>query len=259
MGSNPDESGNRNRGESETPANEGTTESASHSSSIADSARGQTSNKQREGGAGEAAGRALDSARDRLSTPAAKSQLKYVVGLFALVGIGFGITGFLIIDLVASAIASTIGGGTGAGGGAATAFVMTLFALPLLVIVLLIGPVIAVYSGLNARDGLYQEPRTAYLTNFVGNLMGYLVMVTIAVLLVNAAFGGGGGTTGQTGQAQVGGSSGVTAAGSNTYNIADLAVPILVLSVPVGLVGLGSTYLHRRRNVPDQSRTTISG
>lgn len=272
MGSNPNDSPDRDRSESDgadstadtttttTTANEQPSQGESHSSSIANSARERAGSEQSSGGtgqaAGQAAGRALDSARDRLSSPAAKSQLKYVIGLFALVGIGFGTTGFLIIELIASGVAGSIGGG--GGGGAATAFVMTLFALPLLVVVLLIGPVIAVYSGLNARDGLYQEPRTAYLTNFVGNLTGYLVMVAIAVLLVNAAFGGGGGTTAQTGQAQVGGGSSVSAAGGNTFNIADLVVPIIVLSIPVGLVGFGSAYLHGRRNVPDQTRTPVS-
>lgn len=179
-------------------------------------------------GVGETAGRAFDSARDRLSGQAAKQQTKYVVGLFALVGAGFGITGYLIIDLLASA--NTPGG----------QFLSAIFSLALLAIVLLIGPVIAVYSSVRAADGLYDELRTAYLTSFVSNFAGYLVMVLIAVLFIGAAMSSSGGGTGATTQqtAQI---------ASNTVNLDNLLFPMIALSIPVGLVGLGSAYLHRNQ------------
>ena len=241
MSSNTNESreGNSSESESGGAANETTSEADPSPGSIANAAQRQPRAEESTGGAGEAAGQVLDSARDRLSSPAAKSQLKYVVGLFTLVGIGFGTTGFLIIDL----IASNFLGDLGAGGQAILAF----FSLPLLVVTLVIGPVIAVYTGLKANDELYREPRTAYLTNFVGNLTGYLVMVVVTILLINLAFGGGGGTAAQTGQGEVGGGAAQNT-GGNTFDFSSLLVPLLGLSIPVGLVGLGSTYLHRGRN-----------
>lgn len=244
MSSNTDESDDRNRGRSETTANEGRAETESRSGSIADSARGQTRGEQSKGGAGEAAGRAFDSARNRLSSPAAKSQLKYVVGVFALVGAGFGITGFLIIELLA-------------GGDSMGAQLLTgVFSIALLTVVLLIGPVVAVYSGLDAAVGLHNEPRTAYLTSFVGNFAGYLMMVLIAVLLIGAAVGGG--SSAQTSQDQLEGTETSQNTGGNTLDIANLLVPMILLSIPVGLVGLGSTYLHRGRSAPTQAETTVS-
>ena len=244
MSSNTDGSDDRGRDQSKRTADEGTAETESRSSSIADSARGQTRGEQSMGGTGEMAGRAFDSARNRLSSPAAKSQLKYVVGVFALVGAGFGITGFLIIELLT-------------GGDSMGAQLLTgVFSIALLTVVLLIGPVVAVYSGLDAADGLHNEPRTAYLTSFVGNFAGYLVTVLIAVLLIGAAVGGG--SSAQTSQDQLEGTETAQNTGGNTLDIANLLVPMILLSIPVGLVGLGSTYLHRGRSAPTQAETTVS-
>src|SRR5699024_6707558 len=93
---------------SETNLNEESSRRDTRGEGTAASTQDQRTHGRESGGAGEAAGRALDSARNRLSTPAAKSQLKSVIGLFALVGAGFGVTGFLILTLLGG------GGGLGA-------------------------------------------------------------------------------------------------------------------------------------------------
>lgn len=239
MGSNPEESGDRNSSGSGTPRDENTPQETSRSNSIASSAKGKAEHQR--GGAGQTAGQILDSARYRLSTPAAKHHLKYVIKLFALIGAGFGITGYLIIELVASKFADLAGGGE-----IVTQLFFGLFSLTMLVFLLLIGPVIAVYSGLNTDDDLYQEPRTAYLTNFVGNAAGYLLMIVIAIMLVNIALGGGGNAA-QIEQNQFESSNTASNTGGNIHFI-DMMVQIIPLSIPIGLVGLGSAYLHQGRN-----------
>ena len=81
-------------------------------------------------------------------------------------------------------------------------------------------------------------------------------MVLIAVLLIGAAVGGG--SSAQTSQDQLEGTETAQNTGGNTLDIANLLVPMILLSIPVGLVGLGSTYLHRGRSAPTQAETTVS-
>lgn len=233
-------------GESEPDVVEESSTPESRTDAVASSTEGQRkrTRDQESGGAGEAAGRALDSARNRLSTPAAKSQLKYVIGLFALVGAGYGVTGILILKLL------------GGGGSVGARLLTGLFSLALVLVVLSIGPVIAVYTGLNAADGLYQEPRTAYLTSFVSDFVGYFVMVLIAVLLIGVAAGGGGAA--QTDQGQFGGGGTAADTGGNPVDIVNLLVPMILLSIPVGLVGVGSSYLHRPTD-SEESKSILFG
>lgn len=156
---------------------------------------------------------------ESLSRPPARNQLKYTVGLFAEIGLGFGLTGFVVLDLIIESI-----GGNDFG----AQFVAAVFALILLSLTLLIGPVIAAFSGIRVAEGLREEARTVYLTSAVGNFVGYFVMVVITVLLI-AATGG------------VGGSGG---GGGNIFDLGDLLVPMIALAIPVALVGAGTAYLH---------------
>ena len=228
MGSNNDPPVDREQQQSETA-------DATRASSNTTTTQAQSDTDTGGGGAGEAAGKAIDSARQRLSEPAAKNQMKYIIGIFSLVGIGFGITGFLVLQLVAG------------GGGTSSQIFAAIFALSLLGVVLLLGPVIAVYSSLNTANGFYHDARTAYLASFVSNFAGYLIMVVVAVILIGAALGGGG-------SADSGATTGQTTSTGDTFDLGSLAIPMVALAIPVGLVGVGSTYLHRKQNTPNIER-----
>lgn len=188
---------------------------------VASSVGGTADESGREGGAGEAIGRSLDSARETLAQSGPKSQLTFVIGLFGVVGVGFGLTGLIILALIA-------GGGNDAGG----AFIAAFFLISLLVVVLLTGPILGAFSGLRVAARLDGSSAT-YLTSFVSTAVGYVVMVVIAALLIGVVAGGGGGGTTTGG------------GGANPFDIAGLLVPLVALAVPVGLTGLGSAFLAR--------------
>jgi hypothetical protein len=187
----------------------------------ADRSTGET---RREGGAGEAIGRGFDSARDTLAQSGPRSQLTFVIGLFGIVGAGFGLLGVIVLELFVG----------GSGGGFGGAIIAALFLISVLIVVLLTGPVMAVLSGLRIAERL-DGARATYLTSFIGTAVGYIVMVLIAAVLIGLAAGGGGGAA-------------ATPTGSTTTNpfdIAGLIVPLVALAIPVGLTGLASAFLTR--------------
>lgn len=190
-------------GEADRPTDDDTGEQQRHSN--------QQSNPNQQAAARERRPPRRESTIESLSRPASKNQLKYTIGLFAEIGLGFGLTGFIILELIAS------------GGELAVQFGTWMFSLALLLVTLLIGPVIAAFSGLRIAEGLREEARTVYLTSAVGNFVGYLVMVIITVLLI-AATGGGG--------------------GNSIFDLGKLLVPLIALAIPVALVGAGTAYLH---------------
>ncbi|EMA52893.1 hypothetical protein [Halococcus thailandensis] len=183
-----------------------------------------TGETRREGGAGETIGRSLDSARDTLAQSGPRSQLTFVIGLFAIVGAGFGLLGVIVLELLAG----------GSGGGFGQAIAAALFLVSVLVVVLLTGPVMAALSGLRIAERL-DEARATYLTSFVATAVGYVVMVLIAAVLIGLVAGGGGGAEATT-------TGGTT---TNPFDIADLVVPLVALAIPVGLTGLASAFLTR--------------
>jgi hypothetical protein len=180
---------------------------------------GRVGESNRQGGTGETVGRAFDSARGTLTQSGPKSQLAFAIGLFAVIGGGFGLTGVVILTLV-------VGGGSGVGGG----ILAGIFLISLLVVLLLTGSTVGAFCGLRVAERLQGSARTTYLTSFVGTAVGYIVMVTIAVVLIGLTAGGGGQTGG----------------GGGFFSILNLLVPLVVLALPVGLTGVGSSFLARR-------------
>ncbi|WP_256685669.1 hypothetical protein [Halococcus qingdaonensis] len=184
-----------------------------------------TGETRHEGGAGETIGRSLDSARDTLAQSGPRSQLTFVIGLFGIVGAGFGLLGVIVLELLAG----------GSGGGFGGAIVAALFLISVLIVVLLTGPVMAVLSGLRIAERL-DEARATYLTSFIATAVGYIVMVLIAAVLIGLVAGGGGGG------AEATATGGTT---TNPFDIAGLIVPLVALAIPVGLTGLASAFLTR--------------
>lgn len=220
-------SGSGNRDESNRNTDRETASDDLLASDSADTAPSSTERSadesSRRGGTGESIGRALDSAGETLAQPGPKSQLTVVIGLFAVIGVGFGLTGIVTVEMIA-----------GSGDDIGARFLTAVFLVSLLVVLLLTGSIVGAVSGLRIADRLDENARTVYLTSFVGTAVGYFVMVVIAVVLIGLVSGGGG-----DGAAASGG-------GGNLFGILDLVIPLVVLAVPVGLTGLGASFLVRR-------------
>lgn len=199
---------------------EGDAATATSSATTANAVR-REGESSRQGGIGETLGRAVDSTGKTLTQPGPKSQLTFVIGLFAVIGLGFGLTGIVVVELVA-------GGGSGFAG----AILAVVFLISLLVVLLLTGSIVGAFCGLRVAEQLNHGSRTVYLTSFVGTAVGYLVMVVIATLLIGLVVSGG--------SAPTGGGAGTS------FNILGLLLPLIILSLPVGVTGLGSSFLARR-------------
>lgn len=148
-----------------------------------------------------------------------RTQLRDAVALFGLVGAGLGVMGLVALSQF--------------GGGFLSGIVYTV----ILVLAMFFGPVLAVVVSLRLADYAPRKDGTTYVTSFVGNVVGYLVMmlVVVAMLFVGLSLTvGGGGGSGVGG----GGNSG----GSFDF---DLLLPVLALAVPTGLTGVGATFFHR--------------
>lgn len=159
-----------------------------------------------------------ESVMDSLSGPAVQNYLKDTIGLFGVIGFGFGLAGFLIITLTS-------------GGNLGIAYEPSSVGFTLLLVTLFIGPVIAGFSGRQIATGLREDARTVYLTSAIGNFVGYFVMALVTILLMAA-----------TGVRRV-------LVGGPVFDLVTLLLPMLALAIPAALVGVGTAYLHRRINI----------
>lgn len=182
-------------------------------------------------GTRERAGSSKESIGDILSRPDVKHQIKYAVGIFGIVGLGFGLTGFVFTDILIPGVTSS-SGSTGSTGSSLFGGFLTIFSLlSILVLAALSGPILGVISALRV-DEAFDTDRVAYVTSASGNVAGYVVMLVVTVLMLSV--------TGSTG----GGSSTGDATGG-LFNLGDLLVPFVALSIPVGVVGALTVYLRR--------------
>ncbi|MFC7234415.1 hypothetical protein [Halosegnis marinus] len=103
----------------------------------------------------------------------------FVFGVFAVVGIGIGLTGYIMIGEL---------GGDGGGGllSGIVSLVVYLFAA-------LVGPTVACLASVRAAPSLPRSLSVAGATTGAASFVGFLVMVTVALLLVGAASSGGDG------------------------------------------------------------------
>ena len=113
------------------------------------------------------------SATDVLSQPAGQETLKYVVGLFAVIGVGVGLFGFLTGELLSSNVFAV--------NAAQSAFsTLTYVGAPLLI-------------GLLAGRGLFavgRDESQSYLLGFVGGFAGHLTLVFIGGTFTSLAVTG---------------------------------------------------------------------
>ena len=152
--------------------------------------------------------------------------IRDTLAIFALVGLGIGLTGGVVL--------SQLGGGNALLGPILTLLVVS--------IALVLGPVVGLITGLRTAEH-WGNPRGAYLGGLLGAVVGYLLMmgIVLAVLLAVLAAGA---SSGAEGSGLVEGSAG------GDFGLGQYLVPVLVVAIPTGLTGLGGAVVgHREPSV----------
>jgi hypothetical protein len=155
------------------------------------------------------------SATDVLSQPAGQSVVKYVVGIFAAVGVGIGLTGVLANSLL------------GGGGTSAASFVSFGITLMAFGVAIFGGSILAAVIGLQDFLQIGEVDNQTYVLAFVSNAAGFIVMGVIVALFITILGGSGGGT-----------------GGSGGGGLGDFIVGSIVMAIPAGIVGAGVTWLR---------------
>lgn len=157
-------------------------------------------------------------------------QLLYSIGIFALIGVGLGLVGFVVLTQLAG------------GNNIADAIFSGIFSIVILVIALFLGPVIAAIIGI--QMGNRNQSPSVYFASLIGNTTGYIVMMLIVLAILSIGIGlvsNGGGSS------AMGGTSGeVGASGSGGFG--QWVFPIIAISVITGLTGTGASYLQIQAN-----------
>lgn len=156
------------------------------------------------------------SATDVLNRPAGQSVVKYVVGIFAVVGVGIGLTAILADSL--------LGGGGTASAASFISFGITLMAFG---VAIFGGSILAAVIGLQDFLQIGEVDNQTYVLAFVSNAAGFLVMGIIVALFITVLGGSGGG-----------------AGGGGGGSLGDFIVGSIVMAIPAGLVGAGVTWLR---------------
>lgn len=142
-----------------------------------------------------------------------------VVGVFAMVGIGLGISGFLTISTVKSQFAD---GGENLFGSLAVALIF----LQNIYTTFLLGSLVAATGGMLA--GITGSDRvSATVGGGIGTFVGFYVMAILAFVLMLLSLGG-------------------DAGGGDVGGLGNFIVPLLGAGVPATVVGTSTTYLTAR-------------
>lgn len=157
------------------------------------------------------------------------SPLVQTIGIFALVGVGLGLSGGFAI--------TQLGGGGGISGGILSGVLV----LVTLMTAFLIAPLVGVITGLRTGDQRGQT-RESYLLGLLGSFAGYYVMIAIVILALILATvtilggGDGGSTAAQSGASATSSSSG------GGFSVGEYLFPIIGISIPTALSGIGGVY-----------------
>jgi len=121
---------------------------------------------------------------DMLQRPASKAHIQYFLGVFALVGVSVGIGGYFALDQFVSALTSGSGSGFVSSSGPAALFT------EVFIVLLVLGPVLAVFLVEGLGDALEMEPKATYGVAFIGTFAGHIVSVLLAMTLFTLLNGG---------------------------------------------------------------------
>lgn len=146
--------------------------------------------------------------------------IKYNIGLLAIVGGGFGLTGGLGARFFAG------------GGDAGAAMAGGIFMIAVFAVMALSGPILSVFIGLQFSRQM-RNTYEAIVSSFASGVAGYFAMMITGVLITMIiAPSGGGGAEGDT--------------TGNFFNLGDVLLPLIVMAIPVGLVAAGIVYFNER-------------
>lgn len=135
-----------------------------------------------------------------------------VIGLFAVLGIGLGLAGYIVLDQL-------VPGSDGQGQMFGQALISGLLVLEAVAVMYFLGPAMAVVSGIySGRQD--DTPANTALTGGVGSFVGFYVMFVLAFLIMSLAFP----------ETNGGGGSGPTDLGNNI-------VEMILVGIPTGFVG----------------------
>jgi len=148
-----------------------------------------------------------ESPTDILSEQSGKRFVKYIVGVFAAVGVGYGV-GLVLLDAI---------------GGQGFVLIRT-FAL---FVPVLVAPIIAMATGLLTGLRLDTDEQSAAVASAAGAFVGFIALLVILVIFASIVTGDGGGSGG-------GGSP------------ADLLGPLLAFGIGVAVTGAGTTFVVKR-------------
>lgn len=149
------------------------------------------------------------STTDILSEDSGQQFLKYIIGVFSVIGLGYGI-GLVLLDSLASDDMAIIG--------FAALFVPILGA-----------PIISMVTGLLTGLRLDTDEHSAALASAVGSFIGFIILLLI--ILVFASIVSDGGSSGSGG-------------GGGGLN--ELLGPLFAFGTGVAISGAGTTYVVRR-------------
>lgn len=147
-----------------------------------------------------------------------------IIGIFAVVGIGIGLTGAIAITQL----------------GSDSGLLAGILVLVILTIAFILGPVIGVVSGLLTGQRRGRLP-DSYLAGIVGSVVGYFFMMLLVFIALSIAISlatGGGGTSSTTSTEM----AGSTSSGEGPP-IEDYLVPLIAVAIPTAITNVGGIYI----------------
>lgn len=154
----------------------------------------------------------------------------FTVGVFAIVGVGIGLTGFFPLEYVVGEFSTTEGGQFAQAIG--QLFIGVVF-LQSIMMAMFTGPTVGGLTGLVSAFAL-EDRASSVVVGGLGGFVGFYVMVLIAVIVMSMAMPSGG----DGGQATMG----------QATDLSRVLSPILKSGLPTGIVGaltgaVGAAYL----------------
>lgn len=156
---------------------------------------------------------AEESVTDILSEESGKRFLKYIVGVYAMVAVGYGI-GLVLLN--------------GIGGDA-----ITLIGYAALFVPILGAPIISMATGMLTGLRLETDRNSAALTSGVGAFLGFIVLLFIIMIFAGLV-------------ANSGSSGGGSGGGGDGGNLSDFLGPLFAFGTGVAATGAGTTYIVKR-------------
>jgi len=147
-----------------------------------------------------------------------------VVGTMTIIGVGLGLTGFLLMGMVQDMFATSSDSGTSL----AQTFVALVF-LQSALTTFLIGPVVASIVGF-ASSLRHEAAQKSAIIGGLGSFIGFYPMIIISIVIMAFALSGGSG----------GGD------GGSSFDLLNNVTTIVLAGLPTGLVGAASGFLGTR-------------